>query len=1271
MADSSDEARRSGIAAPGPRRDLHRQVEETLAALRASPPGALDPEKISRLLSDLAMDQIELEERNEETRQALTKSDSAPTGHLAVSEEGLVLEANLTAAALLGMARDEMIHQPFTRFILHEDQHRYVHRRHELSGAEKPSVCRMRLLRSGGRPFWALLEMTASRSSESGPAAHRVAISDITELKQQEIHDVMIEIVRLFNEASGLHELIRGLTGLIADWSGCDAVGIRLQDGDDFPYFETRGFPAEFVRAESRLCATDPSGNVLRDDMGNPVIECMCGNVICGRFDPSKPFFSKNGSFWTNCTTRLLTSTTEADRQSRTRNRCNGEGYESVALIPIRSGGRTLGLLQLNDKREQRFTPERIAVFEQLGATLGIGLAYYQSSQELRLSEEHLRKSENRQRALLDNIPDPAWLKDPSGRYQAVNGAWCRLMGISPAEAVGRTDRELMPNWTAIPSRQEVEVTLGSEPASRREEVFTDVQGHSRVFDTIETPIMDDRGLVAGTAGIARDITDRKRIDEALRASEERYRSLVAASPLAVLVHRNGRIEFVNRSAMELFGANDERQLLGRSPFELLHPEYHKVITERIEQLAQGKAAPVVAEKIIRLDGTARDVEVSACSFTDCDGLVIQVTFHDITDRLRAEAAIQEVANEWKTTFDAVGDAVWLLDTHGRIIRCNRAGAEAFGQTTDELTGHLCWELTHGTGRAPTECPFLRMRQSLGRESCESTIGDRWFQITVDPILDRAGALAGAVHIMSDITNRKRAEAALRESEAHYRSLFANILEGFACCRMYFDHGRPTDFVYLEVNSAFERLTGLHDVVGKRVSEVIPGIRESSPELFEVYGRVSLTGQPEKLELHLPPLDMWLSISVYSLRKEEFIAVFDNITKRKRAEQERGRLQDQLWQIQKLDALGRMAAGMAHDFGNYLSVIRSSTQSILDSATVDGKGLDSLHMVKQAADESMEMVRSLLTFSRGSSSTAQVIELEDAVQSARTLLKQALPKNVTLEIVPSVEPPCRVRVDVTQLHQVLLNLALNSRDAMPDGGTLRIAVSSKAPSLSTVQGPSLEGHDCAQLTVSDSGEGMAAEVAARIFEPFFSTKARGAGSGLGLAIVHGLVTNWGGSIDVRSQPGTGTTFTILIPLVKPAGHGERDGGFVLRRDGEGQTVLLCGIEPYLRSFIVPTLANQGYVVISADTKEAIAKNLESAAVRLLVQDVQLLTPDVREYLHTALPRRSDVKAIVLARKGYLPENESGENARVMEEPYSLDDLVTTVFQVMHATGPQE
>jgi hypothetical protein len=167
-----------------------------------------------------------------------------------------------------------------------------------------------------------------------------------------------------------------------------EAVGIRLQEGEDFPYFETIGFSNNFVKAENYLCARDHAGDLIRDDKGNPYLECMCGNIICGRTDPSLPFFTEAGSFWTNSTTALLASTTKEDRQGRTRNRCNKAGYESVALIPLRCDEKIIGLLQFNDRRKNIFTETLIGFFERIGSSIAIAL-------ELKQKEDNILAKKN------------------------------------------------------------------------------------------------------------------------------------------------------------------------------------------------------------------------------------------------------------------------------------------------------------------------------------------------------------------------------------------------------------------------------------------------------------------------------------------------------------------------------------------------------------------------------------------------------------------------------------------------------------------------------------------------------------------------------------------------------------------------------------------------------------------------------------------------------------------------------------------------------------
>ncbi len=215
-------------------------------------------------------------------------------------------------------------------------------------------------------------------------------VTDITEhAKTQEREQLLINILDLLNRAEMTTDLINGILAMIKTHTRIEAIGLRLQDGKDYPYYQTDGFPGHFVEKERYLCSKDESGNFICDQAGNPLLECMCGKIIQGHTDPGKAFFTQGGSFWTNSTTRLLDKTTESDRQASTRNRCNGEGYESVALIPLRASDTIIGLLQLNDRRKDRFTLDMIKYFEGLGAAIAIAVFRKHAAQErLRFLEE-------------------------------------------------------------------------------------------------------------------------------------------------------------------------------------------------------------------------------------------------------------------------------------------------------------------------------------------------------------------------------------------------------------------------------------------------------------------------------------------------------------------------------------------------------------------------------------------------------------------------------------------------------------------------------------------------------------------------------------------------------------------------------------------------------------------------------------------------------------------------------------------------------------------
>ena len=217
-------------------------------------------------------------------------------------------------------------------------------------------------------------------------------------------HLMLFEVLQLINETDNMEDLLGSILHRLKEGSGCEAVAIRLKDGQDYPYYVTSGFPDRFVEMERHLCSYNENGEVKCDSKGDPLLECMCGNIISGRFDPSKTFFTEDGSFWSNCTTKLLATTSDADRQARTRNRCNSEGYESVALIPLRSAGETFGLIQLNDHQTGRFSSELIGMYRRVADYIAGFLAKRKARDNLRKSEEHIRRQLEEKEVLLKEI---------------------------------------------------------------------------------------------------------------------------------------------------------------------------------------------------------------------------------------------------------------------------------------------------------------------------------------------------------------------------------------------------------------------------------------------------------------------------------------------------------------------------------------------------------------------------------------------------------------------------------------------------------------------------------------------------------------------------------------------------------------------------------------------------------------------------------------------------------------------------------------------------
>ena len=645
----------------------------------------------------------------------------------------------------------------------------------------------------------------------------------------------------------------------------------------------------------------------------------------------------------------------------------------------------------------------------------------------------------------------------------------------------------------------------------------------------------------------------------------------------------------------------------------------------------------------------------------------------------RAEAARRESEERHQTTLMSVGDGVIATDAEGRVDLLNPVAETLTGWPQDEALGKKLEEVFHIVNeetRQEVETPVRKvMREGMvvglanhtvliARDGSERPVAD-----SGAPIRDEKGGIAGVVLVFRDQTDQREAERALRNSEERYRRLFEHMQEGMAYCKMLFENGDATDFVYLSTNKAFETLTGLKDVIGKRVSDVIPGIRVSDPDLFEIYGRVVRGGKPEKFEMYVAALQQWFSISVYCPEPECFVAVFDVITGRKQAEAEREMLEAQFRQAQKMEAVGRLAGGVAHDFNNMLQAVLGYAQMALEKAGPDSPLGEDLREIRTAAQRAADITRQLLAFSRQQTINPKVLDLNDTVSGMLKMLRRLIGEDIDLAWKPGHEL-WLVKIDPSQIDQVLANLLVNARDAITGVGKVTIETGKAVfDERYCADHPGFIPGEYVMLAVSDDGCGMDKETQARIFEPFFTTKGVGEGTGLGLATIYGIARQNGGFVNVYSEPGKGTTFKIYFPR---AASGDAMVPVVQQSEtvpGGTETLLLAEDDESILKLAKTILEGLGYTLLTAKRPgEAIRLAREHAGeIHLLVTDVvmpEMNGRELAEKLSSLLPGlkclyMSGYTSDVIAHRGVL-----ADGVRFIQKPFSAQLLAAKVREAL-------
>jgi len=509
-----------------------------------------------------------------------------------------------------------------------------------------------------------------------------------------------------------------------------------------------------------------------------------------------------------------------------------------------------------------------------------------------------------------------------------------------------------------------------------------------------------------------------------------------------------------------------------------------------------------------------------------------------------------------------------------------------------------------------------------------------------------------------DITERKRAEEARRESEGRFRSAFEKTAVGMVLLDI---TGR-----FLRANPAFCALVGYSEdeLLSKTFLEIThpEDLEKNLPVVERLMAGEIESLFVEKRYLHKLGHSVWVHASVASVRDAlgrplNFIAQSQDITERKR-------LEDELRQAQKMEAVGRLAGGIAHDFNNLLTIILGQNDRLLRQAEHRNLMQRPIEEIKKAGERAASLTNQLLAFSRKQVLQPMTLSLNELVANMEGLLRRLIGEHITLTV--HLDPALgHVKADPSQLGQVIMNLVLNARDAMPQGGTLTLTTKPLALQETDALAQTPPGR-YASLVVSDTGQGMDADTQARIFEPFFTTKAQGRGTGLGLSMVYGIVTQSGGFISVRSRPGCGASFTIGLPQVDEAQAGAAGMPAAPAPPGGHETILLVEDEPGVREFVCETLEQAGYRVLTAQNgAEALALAEQCPAVPLLLTDVVMPQMSGRELAERLRARYPALHILYMS--GYTDDMLLHHGVQAfIQKPFSAEDLLRKIRTTLDA-----
>ena len=922
---------------------------------------------------------------------------------------------------------------------------------------------------------------------------------------------------------------------------------------------------------------------------------------------------------------------------------------------------------------------------------------------------------------ILSAVGDGIYGLDAAGAMTFVNPAAARMLGWEAAELLGKRMHEILhhsrPDGTPFPQAEcPIHASLESGAVHHvTDEVFWSKDGTPIPVEYTSTPIRD--GEIVGAVITFRNNAERQRAEAALRESEEKYRTILESIEEGYYeVNLAGDFTFFNSSLCRILGRSAD-EMLGVNNRRYMDAESTGKVFQTFNQVYRtGKPVESFEWQTVEKEGVTKKIEISVSLQRDAAGVPVgfRGIVRDITERKRLEemqarrvrqaalradvslaltattsdlqGVLQQCAEAAVRHLDAAFARIWIFNEPEQMLELRASagdythldgaharvplGAFKIGLIAQERRPHLTNDVLNDPRLSD---PDWAQRKGIAAFAgyplmVENQLIGVLAMFARHPLADDTfDALATVADALAQGIERKRAEETLRRAEEKYRGIFEDAVEGIyqSTPAGEFVTANPALARMLGYDSPADLIAGLTDI--ERQLYVDPECRAEFQQRLEADGVVrGLTSQVYRQD----GSKAWVIESARVVRDQSgallcYEGAMEDITQRRQ-------LEEQLFQSQKIEAVGQLAGGIAHDFNNLLVVINGYSELLLRRLPPADASRQKVEEIKKAGERAAALTRQLLAFSRKQMLQPKVLNLNEMVNGVGQMLRRLIGEDIDLVLM--LKPAAgRVKADPGQIEQVLINLAVNARDAMPQGGQLMIQ---------TANAELTEDHAGYRFTVqpgtyvllaiSDTGTGMDAATQARIFEPFFTTKGVGKGTGLGLAMVYGIVKQSGGYIWVNSEPGHGTTFKIYLPRVDEEARLLRPEAAAMEMPRGSETVLLVEDEAAVRQMSREILEMCGYrVTEAADGNEAMALcERDDGAFDLLITDVVMPRMSGTELARRLAVARPEMRVLYMS--GYTDQTivrhgvlEDGTN--FIQKPFSPDALARKAREVLDAS----